>query len=228
MLDALRQEVYRMNMELADSGLVVLSWGNVSGIDRDKGLVAIKPSGVAYRQLKVADIVIVDLDGNLVEGALKPSSDTPTHLQLYRAFPGIGGVCHTHSLKATAWAQAGRPIPCLGTTHADYFHGPVPVTRMMSEPEVRQDYELNTGKVIVETYKDMKPELTPAVLVAGHGPFTWAATASQAVRNAVVLEYIAGMAMDTDKIQTNCRPIPSYLLDRHYFRKHGKNAYYGQ
>ncbi|MFI4911601.1 MAG: L-ribulose-5-phosphate 4-epimerase [Sedimentisphaeraceae bacterium JB056] len=230
MLESLKIEVCQANIELQRQGLVIYSWGNVSGIDRDNGIVAIKPSGVSYDDLNPDMIVLVDLEGNIVEGRLNPSSDTPTHLELYRQFPQIGGICHTHSTNATVWAQAKRSIPTLGTTHADYFYGDVPVTRMMSPEEIRGDYELNTGKVIVETFRDksIQPAQMPAVLVAGHGPFTWGTNAAKSVESSVVLEQVALMAINTAVINPPLEAIPQVLLDKHYLRKHGKNAYYGQ
>lgn len=228
MLEQLKIDVCEANLELKRNNLIIYSWGNVSGIDRDKGIVAIKPSGISYDVLTPDDIVLLDMDGNVVEGVLHPSSDTPTHLELYRNFPTIGGVCHTHSLHATVWAQACRPIPCLGTTHADYFYGTIPVTAVMSEAQIQSDYELNTGKVIVEAFLSLSPDEMPAVLVANHGPFTWGATPAKSVESAVVLEQAAEMALKTSLLKPDLRPISRPLLDKHYFRKHGKNAYYGQ
>ena len=224
----LKNDVFRRNLELVEHGLVVLTWGNVSGIDRETGLVAIKPSGVPYASMTAEDIVVVDLEGRTVEGRLKPSSDLPTHLALYRAFPTVGGIVHTHSPKAVAWAQARRGIPAFGTTHADHFHGAVPCTRELTPAEVAEDYELNTGRVIEERFHDLDAEAFPGVLVAGHGPFTWGATPRKAVENAVALEQIAAMALDTLRIDPDAEPAPSYVLDKHYFRKHGPDAYYGQ
>ncbi|NLW85080.1 MAG: L-ribulose-5-phosphate 4-epimerase [Phycisphaerae bacterium] len=228
MLEQLKIDVCEANLELKRNNLIIYSWGNVSGIDRDKGIVAIKPSGISYDVLTPDDIVLLDMDGNVVEGVLNPSSDTPTHLELYRNFPTIGGVCHTHSLHATIWAQACRPIPCLGTTHADYFYGTIPVTAVMSEAQIKSDYERNTGKVIVEAFLSLSPDEMPAVLVANHGPFTWGATPAKSVESAVVLEQAAEMALKTSHLKPDLRPISRPLLDKHYFRKHGKNAYYGQ
>jgi L-ribulose-5-phosphate 4-epimerase len=228
MYEELKKAVCEANIELHKQGLVIYSWGNVSGIERDKGIVAIKPSGVSYDKLTADQIVLVDLNGGIVEGDLKPSSDTLTHLELYRNFYAIGGICHAHSISATIWAQANREIPCLGTTHADYFHGPIPVTAPMTEDEINGDYELNTGKAIVSRFAEINPMHMPAVLVAGHGPFTWGQTAEKAVEAMVVLEEIATMAIDTMMINPNQAPISAALLDRHYFRKHGENAYYGQ
>jgi L-ribulose-5-phosphate 4-epimerase len=228
MLEKLKIDVCKANLELKRNNLIIYSWGNVSGIDRDKGIVAIKPSGVSYDTLTPDDIVLLDLEGNIVEGTLHPSSDTPTHLELYRNFLNIGGVCHTHSMNATIWAQACRPIPCLGTTHADYFYGPVPVTAVMSKDQIKTDYELNTGKVIVETFSSLSPDQVPAVLVANHGPFTWGPTPAKSVESAVVLEQVSEMALKTSILRPELVPILQALLDKHYLRKHGKNAYYGQ
>ena len=225
---ALKNDVFERNLELVRHGLVVLTWGNVSGIDREAGLVAIKPSGVAYDRMTAEDIVVVDLEGKTVSGTLLPSSDLPTHLALYRAFPSVGGIVHTHSPKAVAWAQARRGIPAFGTTHADHFHGAVPCTRELTPAEVAEDYELNTGRVIEERFHDLDAEAFPGVLVAGHGPFTWGPTPRKAVENAVALEQIAAMALDTLRIDPDAEPAPSYVLDKHYFRKHGPGAYYGQ
>ena len=227
-LTALKNDVFRRNLELVEHGLVVLTWGNVSGIDREAGLVAIKPSGVPYAGMTAEDIVVVDLEGHAVEGRLRPSSDLPTHLALYRAFPSVGGIVHTHSPKAVAWAQARRGIPAFGTTHADHFHGAVPCTRELTPAEAADDYELNTGRVIEERFHDLDAEAFPGVLVAGHGPFTWGPTPRKAVENAVALEQIAAMALDTLRLDPDAEPAPSYVLDKHYFRKHGANAYYGQ
>ena len=227
MLSNLKHSVYLANQELVDFKLVVFTWGNVSGIDRDKGLVVIKPSGVRYQEMAPEDMVVVDLDGKVVEGKFKPSSDTPTHLELYRNFPDIGGIVHTHSSWATSWAQARKPIPAFGTTHADYFYGDIPCTRQLTEEEVRNDYELNTGKLIVETFADKSRIEMPAVLVAGHGPFLWGKNPAEAVHNAVVLEEIACMAFRTIVLGNNDK-LESYLLEKHYRRKHGKDAYYGQ
>jgi L-ribulose-5-phosphate 4-epimerase len=236
MLEALKEAVCKANLQLKEHKLIIYSWGNVSGIDRAKGIFAIKPSGVAYDELTPEKIVLVDLDGKVVEGKLRPSSDTPTHMELYRSFASIGGVTHTHSPWATMWAQAGREIPCFGTTHADYFYGPVPVTDKMTKKEVEGDYELNTGKVIVKRFKKLDPAQMPAVLVAGHGPFTWGPDAAHSVEAAVVLEEVAKMAavtigitaILTPGIAAKQKPISQYLLDKHYLRKHGKNSYYGQ
>jgi L-ribulose-5-phosphate 4-epimerase len=228
MLEDLRRQVLEANLELNRKGLVVYTWGNVSGIDRGRGLVVIKPSGVAYEAMTVEQMVVVNLDGEVVEGDLRPSSDLPTHLELYRRFPNIGGVAHTHSTYATGWAQAGMELPCLGTTHADHFYGSVPCTRALTQKEVAQEYELNTGRVIVETFANFGPDAVPAVLVAQHGPFTWGKDPMDAVRNSVVLEEVAKMASTALGINPHPRAVPQYLLDKHYFRKHGKDAYYGQ
>ena len=229
MLEQLKQDVYEANMELNARGVVIFTWGNVSGIDRASGLVAIKPSGVDYETMTPEDIVIVDLDGNIVEGRLKPSSDTPTHLFLYRAFPEAGGIAHTHSEFAVSFAQAGLDIPALGTTHADVFFGPVPCTRSLSEAEVRGEYEKNTGAVIAETFagRGFDPAAVPGVLVNNHGPFTWGKDAAKAVYNAVTLEKVADMAYRTLMLNP-AASMPGYVLEKHYYRKHGKNAYYGQ
>lgn len=229
MLEALKKEVCDANRRLVAEGLVVQTWGNVSAIDRRRGLMVIKPSGVSYEQMNFRQMVVVSLKtGAVVDGALKPSSDTPTHLNLYRAFPAIGGVVHTHSLFATAWAQARRELPALGTTHADYFHGAVPCTRPLRAAEIKGDYEANTGKVIVERFAKVDPLAFPGVLVAGHGPFTWGKTPGTAVDSAVVLEFLARMASETLKINSRAKGIPTILLDKHFLRKHGSGAYYGQ
>lgn len=228
MYHKLKQHVCEANMTLQRHGLVVFTWGNVSGIDRANGVVAIKPSGVRYEDLTPESIVVLDLEGKVVQGQLNPSSDTPTHLELYRRFQGLGGICHTHSTYATMWAQAQRDIPCLGTTHADHFYGPVPVTAPMTAAEIERDYEANTGKVIVRRFEGLDPLRMPAVLVANHGPFTWGDSADAAVRNAVVLEEVANMARGTLTIHPDQPAISQALLDKHYLRKHGKNAYYGQ
>ncbi len=228
MYEDLRKAVCDANVELQKQKLVIYSWGNVSGIDRSKGVIAIKPSGVKYDELTPEEIVLVDLDGNIIEGTLKPSSDTPSHLELYRNFEAIGGICHAHPTNATMWAQACREIPCFGTTGADYFYGPIPVTEVMTEAEIRNDYELNTGKCIVRRFDGMNPMKMPGVLVANHSPFTWGNNAAAAVECMVVLEQTAAMALGTITINPEQGPISKALLDKHYFRKHGKNAYYGQ
>jgi L-ribulose-5-phosphate 4-epimerase len=229
MTDQLKAEVWQANMDLVKEGLVNQTWGNVSGIDRERGLVAIKPSGVPYRQLEPAQIVVLSLEtGKVVEGNLKPSSDAPTHLVLYRAFEKIGGVAHTHSLYATAWAQARRGIPPLGTTHADYWHGEVPCTRPLEASEIQAEYEEKTGWVIVERFKDLDSLAHPGVLVAGHGPFTWGGSADDAVQNAVVLEFVARLASETLRLNPEAQRIETVLLDKHFLRKHGAGAYYGQ
>ncbi|WP_096225164.1 L-ribulose-5-phosphate 4-epimerase [Geobacillus sp. FJAT-46040] len=228
MLEELKQAVLEANLQLPQYRLVTFTWGNVSGIDRERGLVVIKPSGVAYDKLTIDDMVVVDLNGNVVEGDLKPSSDTPTHLWLYKQFSGIGGVVHTHSTWATIWAQAGKGIPVLGTTHADYFYGEIPCTRPMTNEEIQGAYELETGKVITETFRFLDPLQMPGVLVHGHGPFAWGKDPANAVHNAVVLEEVAKMAARTFMLNPNVQPISQSLLDRHYLRKHGANAYYGQ
>ncbi|GLX66692.1 L-ribulose-5-phosphate 4-epimerase [Paenibacillus glycanilyticus] len=228
MLERLKQEVLEANLDLPKYGLVTFTWGNVSGIDRDSGLVVIKPSGVPYDKLKAEDLVVVDLEGNKVEGELKPSSDTPTHLVLYKAFPHIGGIVHTHSPWATSWAQAGKGIPALGTTHADYFYGEIPVTRAMTRAEIESAYELETGNVIVETFKDKDPMMIPSVLVNSHAPFNWGKDPHEAVHNAVVLEEVAKMALRAYQLNPDIQPMDQALLDKHFLRKHGANAYYGQ
>jgi len=228
LLKELRKEVLEANLKLVEHKLVIFTWGNVSGIDRSKNLIVIKPSGVSYDKLDYTDMVILDLEGNIVEGKLKPSSDTPTHLILYKNFPNIGGVVHTHSEWATSFAQAGMGIPCYGTTHADYFYGEIPCTRKMREDEVKGDYEKETGKVIVECFRDKNPDEIPGVLVHSHGPFAWGKNPNEAVHNAVVLEEIAKIAFRTRVLNKEIIPIEQYLLDKHFLRKHGKNAYYGQ
>jgi len=227
-MDPLKQQVFAANMDLPRYGLVTFTWGNVSAIDRARGRVAIKPSGVAYETLTADDIVVVDLDGNVLEGGYRPSSDTATHLALYRQYPDIGGVVHTHSTHATAWAQAGCAIPALGTTHADYFLGDIPCTRPLSEGEVQGDYEHNTGQVIIETLGDAQPLHTPGVVVWQHGPFAWGKDAHEAVHNAVVMEEVARMAWLARGINPQLKPIDSWLMEKHFCRKHGPNAYYGQ
>jgi len=229
MLAELKQAVFHANLLLPKHGLVTFTWGNVSGIDRGRGFVVIKPSGVAYEALKAEDMVVLELEtGKVVEGRLKPSSDTPTHLELYKAFNTIGGIVHTHSRWATVFAQAGHGIKPLGTTHADYFHGEIPCTRKMIDVEIQGDYEKETGFVIKETFKDRDPESMPAVLVHSHGPFAWGADPMDAVHNAVVLEEIAYMNYHTELLSPGISPLQKTLLDKHFFRKHGDNAYYGQ
>jgi len=228
MFKDLKKAVCRANRELAAQGLIKLTWGNVSGIDRAKGLVVIKPSGVPYDALRPESMVVVDLDGKVVAGKLRPSSDTPTHLVLYRAWPQIGGIVHTHSPYATMFAQAGRGIPCLGTTHADTFYGEIPVTRTFKATEVESDYEANTGRIIVERFANLSPEEMPAVLVADHAPFAWGKTPAEAVEHAVVLEEVARMAVGTLLISKGIPLVPQYLMEKHFRRKHGASAYYGQ
>lgn len=232
MFDQLKEEVYEANMLLPEKGLVIYTWGNVSGITDDRKYVAIKPSGVDYEKLTAEDIVVVDMEGNVVDGTMRPSSDLATHLEIYRNFPDAGGVVHTHSRWATIWAQAGRPIPAYGTTHADYFFGPVPCTRPLTEEETETAYELNTGKVIVETFREQEinPKYVPGVLVSSHGPFTWGTDPFNAVYNAVVLDELAMMAWHTEVIHNSQKmdDIPDYVLKKHFMRKHGPDAYYGQ
>ena len=230
MLEELKEKVYLANMELPKRGLVTYTWGNVSGIDREKGLFVIKPSGVEYDELKPSDMVVMDLQGNKVEGDMNPSSDTKTHLVLYNAFPQVGGIVHTHSPYAVAWAQAGEDLPCYGTTHADYFYGSIPCARHLTQAELDEDYEKNTGITIVETFKErgLDPMAVPAVLCFSHGPFTWGKDPAQAVYHSVVLEECAKMALFTRMINPNAAPAPQRMLDKHYMRKHGPNAYYGQ
>lgn len=229
MLEKLKNAVWRANLDLAKEGLVIQTWGNVSGIDRAQGLVVIKPSGVPYDAMKPEHMVVVSLDqGTVIEGSFKPSSDTPTHLVLYRAFQNIGGVVHTHSLYATSWAQTCLPVPPLGTTHADYFYGPIPCTRKLRLAEIRTDYEVNTGKVIVESFARKDPLVCPGVLVASHGPFAWGRTLLDSVHNAVVLEHVIRMASETARILPSIKPMQRALLNKHFLRKHGPGAYYGQ
>ncbi|NLY11744.1 MAG: L-ribulose-5-phosphate 4-epimerase [Firmicutes bacterium] len=230
MLEQLKEQVLKANLDLPKHGLVTFTWGNVSGIDREKGLMVIKPSGVPYEELTVDDLVVLDLDGKQVEGKLRPSSDTPTHLVLYNKFPNIGGVVHTHSPWATSWAQAGRGIPALGTTHADYFYGEIPCTRKMTAEEIQTEYEKETGNVIVETFERLgiDPLNIPGVLVNNHGPFSWGTDADNAVHNAVVLEEVAKMAFNTFALTPGIKQIDQVLLDKHFLRKHGAGAYYGQ
>ncbi len=228
MLEQLKQEVFEANMALPKMGLVIFTWGNVSGIDRERGLFVIKPSGVEYDALKPEDMVVVDLQGEVVEGAYRPSSDTLTHLELYKAFPKIGGVVHTHSAWATSWAQAGRGIPCYGTTHADHMYGEIPCTRSLTKEEVEEAYERNTGRVIAECFQGRDYQAVPAVLCQNHGPFTWGGDAKEAVHHAAVLEQVAMMAARTEMLNSHAALAPQYVQDKHYFRKHGANAYYGQ
>ncbi|NLJ86689.1 MAG: L-ribulose-5-phosphate 4-epimerase [Firmicutes bacterium] len=228
MLRELKEAVLEANLELPKRGLVTHTWGNASGICRERNLVVIKPSGVAYEEMTAADLVVINLEGKVVEGALRPSSDAPTHLALYRAWPEVGGIVHTHSTYATIWAQAHRGIHCLGTTHADYFYGEIPCTRPLKEAEVRGEYEKETGEIIVEAFRDKDPLSMPAALVAGHGPFTWGKDATQAVESSVVLEQVALMALGSVLLNPELDGIPQYLLDKHYLRKHGSGAYYGQ
>ena len=228
MLKKLKKAVYEANMKLPEYGLVNFTWGNVSAIDRKNGLVVIKPSGVSYKELTPEDMTVVDLEGNKIEGKYQPSSDTPTHLELYKAFENIGGIVHTHSPWATSWAQAGRCIPCYGTTHADYIYGKVPCVRNLTSQEIEEAYEKNTGVLIAEYFKNMDYEAVPAVLCKNHGPFTWGKNAEEAVHNAVVLEEVAKMAARCEMINPDVKEAPKELQDKHYYRKHGANAYYGQ
>ena len=231
MLETLKKQVWEANLLLPKYGLVTFTWGNVSGVDRSRRLMVIKPSGVDYEDLRPEDMVAVDLEsGRVVEGSLNPSSDTRTHLELYRAFPALGGVVHTHSPAAVAWAQAGRDIPCYGTTHADYFYGPVPCARQLTQAEIDEDYEKNTGAVIAETFRarGLDPAQVPGVICSSHGPFTWGTDAAQAVYHAVVLEEVAKMAILTREVDPSAAPAPRHVQDKHFLRKHGPNAYYGQ
>ena len=230
MLEALKQQVYEANMELPKRGLITYTWGNVSGIDRETGYFVIKPSGVDYDALTPEDMVVMDLDGNKIEGKYKPSSDTATHIELYKKYPVIGGIVHTHSPEAVSWAQAGRDIPLYGTTHADYFLGPIPCARNLTQEEIDAGYEANTGVVIIETFEErgINPEYTPAVLCKNHGPFTWGKDAAEAVHNAVVLEEVAKMARNTEALNKDVEPAPDSIKNKHFYRKHGENAYYGQ
>ena len=228
MLEELKKQVLEANLDLPNQGLVKFTWGNVSGIDREKGYVVIKPSGVKYEKMTIEDLVVVDLDGNIIEGNLRPSSDTATHLILYKAYPKIGGIVHTHSQWATAWAQACKPVPALGTTHADYFYGEIPCTRPLTEAEITGEYEEETGNVIVETFKGKDVTAMPGVLVGSHAPFTWGKDPLEAVHNSVVLEEVCNIAYHTINLNKEINQIDEFLLDKHYLRKHGKNAYYGQ
>jgi L-ribulose-5-phosphate 4-epimerase len=228
MLESLKEEVLAANVDIERQNLAKLTWGNVSGIDRERGLVVIKPSGVPYSKLKIADMSVIDLDNRVVEGALRPSVDALTHVLLYRAFEGIGGIVHTHSPCAVSFAQAMREIPCFGSTHADHFLGPIPLTRDLTAEETQQDYEGNTGKVIIERFKGINPLDMPAVLVAHHAPFIWGKTATEALKNAVALESVAGMALNTLALNPSAALIPDYMLNEHYSRKHGPGARYGQ
>ena len=228
MLEELKLRVYKANMELPRHGLVTFTWGNVSEIDKETGYFAIKPSGVAYEELTPDDMVLMDLNGNKIEGKYNPSSDTDTHIELYKAFPDIGGIVHTHSSWATSWAQAGRGIPCYGTTHADYMYGEIPCVRNLTKEEIDEAYEKNTGVLIAEYFKDKDYNAVPAVLCKNHGPFTWGKNGMDAVHNAVVLEEVAKMAANTEMINPKVKEAPQELQDKHYFRKHGANAYYGQ
>jgi L-ribulose-5-phosphate 4-epimerase len=227
MLEQLKEQVFQANLDLVKHGLVIFTWGNVSGIDRSKGLVVIKPSGVSYEKMKASDMVVVNLNGEVVEGKLKPSSDTPTHLVLYQKFQNIGGVVHTHSEWATSWAQAGLGIPAIGTTHADYFYGEIPCTRKMTKAEIAVEYEKETGNVIVERFKELNPDMIPGVLVNNHGPFSWGKSADDAVHNAVVMEEVAKMTFRSLTLNPKTT-MEQALLDKHFLRKHGKDAYYGQ
>lgn len=228
MLSELKEKVYEANMDLWKKGMVIYTWGNVSGIDRDKGLVVIKPSGVDYDAMRPEDMVVVDLNGNVVEGKLRPSSDTPTHIVLYKEYGQMGGIVHTHSTHAVAFAQAGKPITALGTTHADYFFGDIPCTRSLTAEEVKDAYEVNTGNVIIETFEGMDPMAVPGVVCKNHGPFAWGKNPADAVYNSVVMEKVAEMAYITYGINPGVERAPQYIMDKHYYRKHGPNAYYGQ
>lgn len=228
MLEELKQKVLEANLELPKRGLITFTWGNVSGIDRDAGLFVIKPSGVDYETMKPEDMVVMDMEGNKVEGKYKPSTDMPTHLELYKRYPELGGIVHTHSVWATIWAQAGIGIPCYGTTHADYFHGEIPCTRDLSDEEINGEYEKNTGLVIIDTLRDINPLDMPGILCSHHGPFTWGKSPEEAVHNAVVLEQVAKMALFTEMLNSQAVPASQVLQNKHYYRKHGKNAYYGQ
>ena len=227
-LQKLKNQVFDANIKLVEYGLVTLTWGNVSGIDREKGLVVIKPSGVDYNLMQAEDMVVVDMDGNAVDSKYRPSSDLPTHLELYKAFENIGGIAHTHSNYATMFAQAHREIPCFGTTHADHFYSNVPLARLLTEQEVEEDYEKNTGKIIIERFKNLDTSSVPGVLLSSHAPFTWGKDAAESVKHSLILERIAEMAYGTILLNPGNSPIPDFILDKHYNRKHGPNAYYGQ
>ncbi len=228
MLEELKQKVLKANQNLVKYNLVTLTWGNVSGIDRKKNLVVIKPSGVDYDKLKIEDMVVLDLNGKIVEGKLRPSSDTPTHIELYKNFKNIGGITHSHSTYATIFAQACKDIPCYGTTHADHFYGTIPVTRFLTKKEVEEGYELNTGKLIVERFKGLDPVVTPGVLLAGHAPFTWGSSPAESVKNNLVLERVAEMAFAALQLNPKLKALPEHIINKHYLRKHGPNSYYGQ
>ena len=229
MLEELKRQVFEANLEITRQGLVTLTWGNVSGLSEDGAVFVIKPSGVAYDSMQASDMVVVELEsGKVLDGDLNPSSDTPTHRHLYQSFSGIGGITHTHSIHATSFAQSAREIPCFGTTHADHFHGTVPVTRALTREEVEDEYELNTGKVIVERFLDLDPIAIPAVLVASHAPFVWGKSAMDSVQNSIALEAVAQMALQTYSLRSDCPPVDNFLLDKHFLRKHGASAYYGQ
>ncbi|MHB8579783.1 MAG: L-ribulose-5-phosphate 4-epimerase [Ignavibacteriaceae bacterium] len=228
MLEELKKAVLESNLDLVKYKLVTLTWGNVSGIDRDKNLIVIKPSGIDYNKLTLEDMVVLDLNGNIIEGKKMPSSDTATHIEIYKAFPDVAGITHSHSEYATIFAQACKEIPCFGTTHADHFFGPVPITRFLTEDEVNSGYELNTGKLIVERFKDLDPIATPGVLVAGHAPFTWGKNPGESLKNNLVLERIAKMALYSLQLNNQLESLPSFILKKHYMRKHGPDAYYGQ
>ena len=228
MLKDLKQKVLQANLDLVKYNLVTLTWGNVSGIDREKNLVVIKPSGVDYDKMKIDDMVVVDLNGKVVEGNLRPSSDTPTHIELYKNFKGIGGITHSHSEYATIFAQACKEIPCYGTTHADHFYGTIPVTRFLTKKEVEGNYELNTGKIIIERFKNLDPFAMPGVLLAGHAPFTWGRSPAESVKNNLILERVAEMAFAALQLNPELKVLPKHIINKHYMRKHGPNAYYGQ
>jgi L-ribulose-5-phosphate 4-epimerase len=228
MLKQLKEEVFQANIDLVCNNLVTLTWGNVSGVDRAKGFIVIKPSGVDYETMKPADMVVVNFDGKVVEGTFRPSSDLPTHLRLYEKYSFIGGISHTHSMYATMFAQAGREIPCFGTTHADHFDGPIPVTRFLTKEEVDADYEGNTGTAIIERFAKLNPVTTPAILVHGHAPFSWGKDAAEAMNNSLILERIAQMALGSMHLKPSLKPLPLYIQEKHFQRKHGADAYYGQ